>query len=114
MKKLLLLSLTFFLTFGCRTSNFTEIEKRYIIANKGNKKFYLIDIIKKNQQNGMLDSIPMLIIDGKPYTYNIKDVHEEINISKRSIKKVEIMDKEKSIPIYGKAGRNGLMLIYTY
>ncbi|KZS40091.1 hypothetical protein AWE51_25485 [Aquimarina aggregata] len=95
-------------------TNLTDIEKRYLITDNGNKKFYLIDFIKENQESGKLGEVPMLIVDGKPYTYHYKELNEKIKTSKGDIKRIEIMESEKSIPLFGNAGKYGVVKVYTY
>ena len=103
-----------FLTFSCKMANLSDIEKRYLITDNGNKKFYLIEFIKKNKESGKLGEIPMIIIDGEPITYHYKELNEKIGISKIDIKRIEIMKSEKSIPLFGSAGKYGVVQIYTY
>lgn len=93
--------------------NLTDVEKRYLINDNGNKKFYLIDFIKENQESGKLGEIPMVIIDGKPITYHYKEPNEKIVIVKNDITRIEIIEKEKSIPLYGSAGKFGVVQVYT-
>ncbi len=95
-------------------ANLTDVKKRYLITDSGNEKFYLIDFIKVNQESGKLGEIPMIIIDGKPFTYHYKEVNEKIEISKKDIKRIEILESKKSIPLYGNDGKYGVVQVYTY
>ncbi|GGD36529.1 hypothetical protein GCM10011343_27950 [Flavobacterium orientale] len=95
-------------------ANLTDVEKHYLITDNGNKKFYLIDFIKENQERGKLGEIPMVVVDGKPVTYHYKELNEKIGISKNDIKRIEIMESEKSIPLFGNAGKFGVVQVYTY
>ena len=114
MQKLISILMILFLIFSCKMANLTDIEKRYLITDNGNKKFYLIDFIKENQESGKLGEIPTVIIDGVPITYHYKELNEKIEISKNNIKRIEIMESEKSIPLFGSAGKYGVIQIYTY
>ena len=114
MRKLISILLILFLTFSCKMSNLTDIEKRYLITDNGNKKFFLIDFIKENQESGKLGEIPMVIVDGEPITYHYQEVNKKFKISKTDIKRIEIMESEKSIPLFGSAGKYGVVQVYTY
>ncbi len=113
MKKLTSLLIILFLTFSCKMVNLTDVEKRYLINDSGNKKFYLIGLIKENQESGKLGEIPMVIIDGKPITYHYKEPNEKIVIARNDIMRIEIMEKDKSIPLFGSAGKFGVVQVYT-
>lgn len=102
-----------FITFSCKLAKLTDVEKRYLMADQGIQKFYLIDFIKESQESGKLGKIPMLIVDGKPFTYHYKELNEKIEISKNDIKRIEILESEKSIPLYGNAGKYGVVQVYT-
>jgi len=95
-------------------SNLTDIEKRYLLTDSGNKKFFLIDLIKENQENGKLGETPMVIVNGEPFTYHYKETNKKIEISKNDIKRIEIIESEKSIPLFGSAGKYGIVKLYTY
>ncbi len=114
MQKLVSLLLILFLTFSCKIASLTDVEKRYLISDHGNDKFYLIDFVKENQESGKLGEIPMVIVDGKPFTYHYKDPHEKIEISKNDIKRIEIMESEESIPLFGSGGQYGVVYVYTH
>ncbi|MEZ4795645.1 MAG: hypothetical protein R2785_00625 [Flavobacteriaceae bacterium] len=114
MSRFLIVLIISLLIFSCKIANLSHIEKRYIIEDKGNKKFYLIDYIKENQESGKLGEIPMLIINGEVYRYHYKEVNTKIEISKHDIKRIEIVEKEKSISLFGSAGKYGTIYIYTY
>lgn len=106
--------LTIILFFSnCTTRSLSDIEKRYLINDKGNDKFYLIDFIKENQKSEKLGEIPMLMIDAELVTYHYKKDNKRIDISKAEIKRIEITEKEQSIPKYGSAGKYGVIQIYT-
>ena len=114
MTKQIRIVIIIFSTFSCKITKLTDIEKLYLIADNGNKKYYLIDFIRENQEHGKLGEIPMLIIDGNPQMYHYKEKKEKIKISKSDIKRIEIIEKEKSILLYGSAGKYGVIEIYTY
>ena len=114
MRKLIPILVILCLTFSCKMSNLTDIEKRYLLTDSGNKKFFLIDFIKENQENGKLGEIPMVIVNGEPFTYHYKETDKKIEISKNDIKRIEIMESEKSIPLFGSAGKYGIVKLSTY
>ncbi|CAL2103485.1 conserved protein of unknown function [Tenacibaculum sp. 190130A14a] len=114
MRKLTLILITLTIIASCKVVEITDIEKRYLISGKGNNKFYLIDFIKENQDNEKLGEIPSVILNGEVITYHYKEEHEKILITKKEIKRIEIMESKKSIPLYGSAGKYGVIMIYTY
>lgn len=114
MRKQIFILLILFLTVGCKILSLTDNEKRYLITDRGNKKYFLIDFIKTHQENEKLGKTPMVIIDGEPFTYHYKETNKELKISKNDIKRIEITNSEKSIPLFGNAGIYGVIRIYTY
>lgn len=96
---------------GCTRSNLTEIEKRYIISGDNNEKYYLVEIIRENQKIKKLGEEPMVIVDGEIQYYNYQENFEKIRFSKEDIAEIEVIEKEKSIPLYGSAGKFGLIQI---
>lgn len=114
MRKLFSILIILCVIFNCKMVNLTNVEKRYLLTDKKNEKFYLINFIKESQESGKLGEIPMVIIDGKPFIYHYKEINKKIEVSKNDIKRIEIMESEKSIPLFGSAGKYGVVQIYTY
>jgi hypothetical protein len=94
-------------------------QKRFLLDNENKEKYYLINYINENenQNNNQLGLTPTLIInkiDGQLIVRSDEDFDKKINLKKEEIKRIEILSIEKSIALYGSAGTNGVISIYTY
>ncbi len=65
----------------------------------------------------LLGEVPSLIvhkIDGYLIVRSDKEYSEAINLKRSEIKRIEIISLEKAPKIYGSAGKNGVIDVYTY
>lgn len=107
MKYLIFVSIIFLVSCSKANTN-------YILNDKNNSKYYLLNIIKQAQKENKLGKKPMLIIDSKPIYYHYKKEIEIINIKKDDIKSFKIIDAPKCVSIYGAACKYGLIEVKTY
>jgi hypothetical protein len=94
-----------FLALGsCSTGN-------YVLADKNNDKYYLIEYINMLEKNGIVTYSPLIVIDGMTYDVSAN----KLQISKIDIGKIEYIQKDSDIAfqIYGDKGKNGVLLIST-
>ena len=64
--RLLKISALFFVSlivFGCSSIRINEVQRRFILENKGEKKYFLIEYINKNRN--LIGEMPTLIINKK-------------------------------------------------
>ena len=109
---LLFLNLTF---FGCSSVKIDEAQKRFFLKNKGKVKYFLIEYINKNR--ALIGEVPTLIInkiDGQEIIRSDREFNSKLNLKKSDLIRIEILSIEKSIPLYGSAGKNGVLTIYCY
>jgi hypothetical protein len=117
----LILTLLFFLS--CKTTKpiieedeveITDIEKHYLLSDTDSEKYYVIKLIRKLQSEKKLGEIPMIIVDGDPKYYHYKEEIKPLNIEKRKIRKIKILEAEKCVQTFGAACKYGLITITTY
>ncbi|MDX9789355.1 MAG: hypothetical protein RBT61_00850 [Candidatus Kapabacteria bacterium] len=113
--KILILLVNFFV-FSCSSIKIDETEKRFILDDKGKDKYFLIDFINKNQH--LLGKTPTLFISKKDEP-NImirsdKEFKGKLNLKRNDFTRIEILSIEKSIQLYGTAGKNGVLTISYY
>jgi hypothetical protein len=109
---LLFLNLTF---FGCISVKIDEAQKRFLLKNKGKFKCFLIEYINKNR--ALIGEVPTLIInkiDGQEIIRSDREFNSKLNLKRSDLIRIEILSIEKSIPLYGSAGKNGVLTIYCY
>lgn len=116
--RLLKISILLFLNliiFGCSSIKINEVQKRFILDNKGKDKYFLIEYINKNRD--LIGDIPTLIInkkDGQEIIRSDKEYNSKLNLKRNDFVRIDILPIEKSIPLYGSAGKNGVITIYCY
>jgi len=112
-----------FFSVSCKINSanvFHEInynQKRFLLNDNGRDVYYLIDYIKINQDKKYLGDVPMLIIHKIDDTIIIRsddNVDHKLNLVKKDITKIELTSVNESIALYGAAGKNGVIEIYTY
>lgn len=112
MKTFALLS-SLLICLSCSTYKVNSIEKKYLLNEKGDSKYYLIELIRKAQSENKLGKEPMIIIDGTPIYYYHKEDFVPIKIIKDEVRKVEITESSKCVHVYGAACKYGLVTIKT-
>lgn len=114
LKAFVLLLINFFF-FSCSSIKIDETQKRFLLDEKGKDKFYLIDFINKNSlQLGKTPSLIIHKIDGQQFVRSDREFKEKLNLKKKDFIRTEIVSIEKSINLYGSAGKDGVLIIYNY
>ncbi len=111
-KKIIYLILSLTLLISCNSIKISNEEKVYLLENNGNEKYYLINYINQNQDK--LGKLPAVMINGSFIIYCDRENKQTMKLKKEEITKIEIMTIEKSVPIFGSAGKNGIVKINTY
>lgn len=119
MKQKLIITLFLFALFSISCSNYKVVgsQKRFLLNNSGKNKYYLIEYIKQNKAENTLGEVPTLMIhkiDGDLIIRSDKEYSKNLDLKKQDIKRIEIISSEKASKIYGSAGKNGVINIYTY
>ena len=113
--KLIILFFSFFI-FSCSSIKIDDSQKRFILDEKGKNKYFLIDFINKN--NHLLGKTPTLFISKKNEpNISIRSDQEfigKLNLKRSDFIRIDILSIEKSIPLYGSAGKNGVLTITWY
>ena len=116
--RLLKISILLFLNlmiFGCSSIQINEVQKRFILENKGKDKYFLIEYINKNKK--LIGDVPTLIInkkDGQEIIRSDEEFNSKLHLKRSDFIRIDILSSEKSIPLYGSAGKNGVLTISCY
>jgi len=109
MKNKILLFVSFCI-LGCGSYKVTSEQKRFLLDDRNNDKYYLIQYISENQESNQIGPKPTIIIyrtDGHTIVRSDNHFDKNINLEKADIKRIEILPIKKSISLYGSAGTNG-------
>ena len=110
----ILLLLNLFI-FGCSSIKINDVQKRFILNDKEKDKYFLIEYINNNRT--LIGEVPTLIIhkkDGQEIIRSDEEYKVKLKLKRRDIVKIDILSIEKSIPLYGSAGKNGVLTISYY
>ena len=110
----ILLLLNLFI-FGCSSIKINDVQKRFILNDKEKDKYFLIEYINNNRT--LIGEVPTLIIhkkDGQEIIRSDEEYKAKLKLKKRDIVRIDILSIEKSIPLYGSAGKNGVLTISYY
>ena len=117
-KRLLKIFITVFISFvifGCHSIKILDSQKRFILNEKRKDKYYLIDFINENKSK--IGDVPTLIIhkkDGEEMIRSDIDYNKKLHLKRSDFIRIEILSIEKSIALYGSAGKNGVLTISYY
>ena len=111
--KLLYILFIFIGFVSCKTVNLTETERRYLLKDSSEDKYYLINLIRERQKNETIGESPALFINDEFVADCFKKM-KEIKIKKSDIHRIEILEKEKSVKLFGARGKNGFIKIWTH
>ncbi len=107
MKKLILL-FSLFLLISCGTFN------RYNLTDETDDKDFLKEEIHRlKKEEKITTTTPLIVIDGKPYRFNVELKEKALPISKNKISKIEVLKKKIGVSIYGEPGEKGVLIITT-
>lgn len=117
-RKLTIISFVITLIFvNCSTYKVANSQRRFLLNDNGKGKYYLIEYIKTERAKHILGEIPTLMIhqvDGQLIVRCDEDYFEKLSLQKKDIKRIEIISLQKAPTLYGSAGKNGVINIYTY
>jgi len=86
---------------------------RYELTDRGNDKLLLQKRIDESASTGMISKTPMLVIDGKPFRYDVELKKHKLKLSHGDIARIDILKMETAVNIYGEMGKKGVILIST-
>jgi hypothetical protein len=91
----------------------TSKTKIFLLENKDESQYYLVDKIKTAFQKDEIANPPLIVIDGEPFKYNKTLNTIVLPIKKEIISDVTILNKNSSNAIYGKDEVYGAIIIIT-
>ena len=115
MRKIIQILFIFLIITSCSSIKIDESQKRFILNDTGNDKFYLVNFINKN--NHQLGKVPTLMIhkkDSEEIIRSDKEFNGKLNLKRNDFIRIEILTVEKSIALYGSAGKDGVLIISYY
>jgi hypothetical protein len=89
------------------------ISNRYLLTDKGKDGKYLVNYIDSLYKGGQLSKHPLIIVDGKPYRYEVELKKDRLPISKSDILQLILLEKDIAEKIYGEPAKNGTLLLFT-
>ncbi|OFX87834.1 MAG: hypothetical protein A2W99_16090 [Bacteroidetes bacterium GWF2_33_16] len=87
--------------------------KRYLLTDSNKDKSFLVNKLKEEKSKGLISKKPIIVVDGVPYRFDYELKDSSLDISKSEIKKIEILEREIGIRIYGDFAKDGVVVITT-
>ncbi len=106
MKRIFYLSLFVVLFSACATN-------RYLLLDKDQDKNFLVEYIDNLAKQKKITEHPVIVLDGKPYRFDVELKKNKLSISKNDIEKIEWLKDEAAQRIFGEPAKNGVLLITT-
>jgi hypothetical protein len=106
MKKLIL-ALILITIFGCSKN------KTFVLKDTDNQKYFLSDSIHKIIKLDQITSTPIVIIDGRPFEYDIDNDTIFIPLEKKDLYQIAFLNKQTATMLYGFPGERGAVIIMT-
>lgn len=88
-------------------------ENRYLLADKGKDKRFLIDVIKEVSAKGEISKKPMIVVDFVPYRYDVELKNKRLQLTKNDIREISTLKRDIGIETYGEAANGGVLIIKT-
>ncbi len=85
----------------------------YLLSDKGSEKTYLSNYISQLQKDRKVFKHPLVIVDGKPYRYDVELRNKKLPITSADIKTIRVVDWSKAKKVYGDAATDGAVVIST-
>jgi len=104
--KTVLIAIISLLSFSMQSQN------RYELQDQGKDKDYLSDFITQMAERKVIQTEPIIVLDGKPYRFQDLE-KEKLPLYKNQIEKITLLDKEKGIAIYGNFAEAGVIIVTT-
>ena len=117
MKKIPFLLFALLTLIYCKTYEINSAQNRFVLNDIGTEKDYLIEYINKKKKENLIGSLPTLIInriDGELIIRSDVKSVDKINLSRKEIKRIEVIPIDKSVQLFGSAGKDGVIQIFTY
>lgn len=106
MKKIILFLLLPILISSCSSN-------RYLLADKGNDKNYLAEIIKEKSKAREISTKPLIVVDGVPCRYDLELKNKKLELLKEEISTINGLKHDAGIAIYGHYADGGVLIITT-
>ncbi len=109
-----IITIILFSLFSCKTSQ-KQIEvdtlKYYTINEKGEKKYNVKLFIEEKIKQDEIGEKPLLQVNNSITSYSERTLLE--TLEKLEIKDIQIIPKQKSVPLFGKRGVDGMIKVLT-
>jgi hypothetical protein len=86
---------------------------RYLLTDEGKDKRFLINTINESFKSGKIQKKPIIVVDGKPYRYDYELKSKKLQLSKNDIRRIDILEKDVGIEMYGDYAENGVIILST-
>ncbi len=93
-------------------SGFSPTE-RYLLQKNGSDEELLVRVIKELAEKGDISEKPLVVLDGVPYRYDIELKDSRLPIKSEEIDKIQVIDREMGVQVYGDSAHGGVLLITT-
>lgn len=103
---------TFIIAFISLLSFSMQSQNRYELQDQGKDKLYLYDFITQMADRKVIQTEPIIVLDGKPYRFQDLE-KEKLPLYKNQIEKITLLDKQKGIAIYGNFAEAGVVIVTT-
>lgn len=105
--KSLFLLVVIAMVFSCTS------QKRYLLKDNNDDKYFLVDILKEEKRNGKLSHKPIVVVDGVPFRYDYELKNQPLNLYKTDIDRIEVINRKAGISLYGNYAKDGVAVITT-
>lgn len=104
--KTVLIAIISLLSFSMQSQN------RYELQDQGKEKLYLSDYITKMSERKIINSEPIIVIDGTSFRFQDLE-KQKLPLYKNEIQEITPLDRQKGISIYGNSAENGVLIVTT-
>lgn len=87
--------------------------ERYYLKDKGEGQKALLEFITEQQEERTMGQTPLVVIDGKPYRYEIELKDKALPLFFEEVETIDVLKRKTSETIYGESGKHGAIIITT-
>jgi hypothetical protein len=87
-------------------------QNRYELQDQGKDKLYLSNYITEMAGRKIINSEPLLVIDGTAFRFQDLE-KQKLPLYKKEIQEIVVLDRQKAITIYGNSAEDGVLIVTT-
>ncbi len=87
--------------------------EKYLLQKNGSDEELLVRVIKELAERGDISEKPLVVLDGVPYRYEVELKDARLPIKSEDVAKIQVIDYEMGMQIYGEYASGGVLLITT-